>query len=69
MVDRVDREMRNGILDELSSSRKSNKRPSEIVVIDEKTRKKFFSLLIKGGQVFSTKKENPGSDIRNYEII
>ena len=69
MADRVDREIRNGTLDELSSSRRSNKRPSEIVVIDEKTRKKFFSLLVKGGQVFSAKKENPGSDIRNYEII
>jgi hypothetical protein len=68
MADRVDREIRNGTLDELSNSRRP-KRPSEIAVIDEETRKKFFSLLVKGGQVFSAKKENPGSDIRNYEII
>jgi len=66
MVDRVDRDIRNGILDELSSPRGS-KRPSVIAVLDEETRKKFFSLLVKGGQVF--KKENPGLDIRNYEII
>ena len=67
MSDKVEREVRNGVLDELSNSRRSNKKSSEIVVIDEETRKKFFSLVTRGGQLF--KKENPGANIREYEII
>jgi len=65
MPDMVDRDIRNGILDELELSRRTKK--SEIAVIDEKTRKNFFSLLVKGGQIFLAKEKNP--EARNYEII
>jgi hypothetical protein len=63
--DKAEREIRKGIFDELDNS----KRPkiSTVEVIDEKTKKEFFSLFVKGGQVFVEKEKNP--EARNYEII